>query len=163
MRDPWLDPRRSSCRLALVSKKEAPLSVMWILIGAVVQGSLCWLLREMLVQPVLVPLMESMGDVGGLLTYAVLVAFGAFFGGGLVVAYFSPGDTIKEPAIAATLAIAFNEILRLSWDEGAVFSLLGTGIAVLLAYAFALAGAKVGEKLQGDTTEKMRDRGTLLK
>jgi hypothetical protein len=155
--------RRWSCTLALVPTKEAPLALKWILIGAVVQGSLCWLLREMLVQPVLLPLMESMGAVGGLLTYAVLVAFGAFFGGGLVVAYFSPGDTIKEPAIAATLAISFNEILRLTWDEAAQFSLLGTGIAVALAYAFALAGAKLGEKLQGDTTDKMRDRGTLLK
>ena len=143
--------------------KEAPLSIKWILIGAVVQGGLCWLLRESLVEPVALPLIEAMGFEGGLLTYAVLVAFGAFFGGGLLVAYFSPGDTIKEPAISATIAIAFNQAVTLAWEEGAQFSLLGTAISVLLGYGFALAGAKVGEKLQGDTTDKMRDRGTLLK
>lgn len=142
---------------------ETPLSIQWILIGAAVQGGLNWLLREMLVEPVAIPLVEALGFEGGLIVYAVLVAFGAFFGGGLAVAYFSPGDTIKEPAISATLAIAFNQIYVLATQEGAQVSLLGIAIAVLLGYGFALAGAKVGERLQGDTMDKMRDRGALLK
>jgi hypothetical protein len=142
---------------------ETPLSIQWILIGAAVQGGLNWLLREMLVEPVAIPLVEALGFEGGLIAYAVLVAFGAFFGGGLAVAYFSPGDTIKEPAISATLAIAFNQIYVLATQEGAQVSLLGIAIAVLLGYGFALAGAKVGERLQGDTMDKMRDRGALLK
>jgi hypothetical protein len=145
-----------------VSEK-TPLSIQWILIGAVVQGSLNWLLRELLVEPVAIPLVNALGFEGGLVVYALLVAFGAFFGGGLLVAYLSPGDTIKEPAIAATLAIAFNQIYLLATQEGAEISMLGIAIAVAMGYAFALAGAKAGERLQGDTTDKMRDRGKLLR
>jgi hypothetical protein len=59
------------------------------------------------------------------------------------------------------LAIAFNQIYSLS--QGAQFSLMGIVIGVVLGYAFALTGARVGEKLQGDTTDKMRDRGKLLR
>jgi hypothetical protein len=140
---------------------ESPLSIKWILIGFGVQGGLTWLLPALLVEPLGPPMVAVMGELWATLAIVALVAFGAFFGGGLVVAYFSPGDTIKEPAIAATLAIAFNQVYSLS--QGAPFSLLGVAIAVVLGYAFALAGAKVGERLQGDTTDKMRDRGTLLK
>jgi hypothetical protein len=137
-----------------------PLSIKWIVIGAAIMGGLNWLLRDLLAQPIAVPLVDAMGLEGGLLTYAVLVAFLAFFGGSLVTAYFSPGDTIKEPAIASTLAIAFNVVIFLT-QEGAQFSLLGTAISMGMAYGFAFAGAKVGEKLQGDTTDKMRQRGEL--
>lgn len=144
-----------------MSTKETPLSLKWILIGFGVQGGLTWLLPAMLIEPLGPPLVEALGELWATLTIVAMVAFGAFFGGGLVVAYFSPGDTIKEPAISATLAIAFNQVYNLS--QGAPFSLLGIAIAVALGYGFALAGAKVGERLQGDTTDKMRDRGTLLK
>ena len=142
-------------------RNESSLSPQWILIGFGVQGGLSWLLTALLYEPLLTPLSMVLGEPWATLAIVVLVAFGAFFGGGLVVAYFSPGDTIKEPAIAATLAIAFNQLYSLS--QGAPFSPIGTAIAVLLGYAFALAGAKVGEMLQGDTTDKMRDRGKLLR
>jgi hypothetical protein len=140
---------------------ETPLSIKWILIGFAVQGGLTWLLPAMLLEPLGPPLVSALGEVWANLAFVALVAFGAFFCGGLLVAWFSPGDTIKEPALAATLAIAFNQIYNLS--QGAPFSALGIAIAVLLGYGFALAGAKVGEMLQGDTMEKLRDRGTLLK
>jgi hypothetical protein len=140
---------------------ESSLSLKWILIGFGVQGGLTWLLPALLLEPLGSPLVAALGELWATLTFVAIVAFGAFFGGGLVVAYFRPGDTIKEPAIAATLAIAFNQIYSLS--QGAPFSPIGVAIAVLLGYAFALAGAKVGEMLQGDTTDKMRDRGKLLR
>jgi hypothetical protein len=140
---------------------ETALSLKWILIGFGVQGGLTWLLPAMLLEPLGAPLVSALGELWANIAFVAIVAFGAFFGGGLVVAYFSPGDTIKEPAISATLAIAFNQLYNLS--QGAPFSLLGIVIAVALGYAFAMAGAKVGERLQGDTTDKMRDRGTLLK
>lgn len=140
---------------------ETPLSIKWILIGFAVQGGLTWLLPAMLLEPLGPPLVAALGELWATIAFIALVTLGAFFGGGLLVAYFSPGDTIKEPAIAATLAIAFNQIYSLT--QGAPFSLLGTAIAVGLGYGFALAGAKVGEKLQGDTTDKMRDRGKLLR
>lgn len=138
-----------------------PLSIKWILIGFAVQGGLTWLLPAMLLEPLGPPLMSALGELWANIAFVAIVAFVAFFGGGLLVAWFSPGDTIKEPALAATLAIAFNQIYNLS--QGAPFSALGIAIAALLGYSFALAGAKVGEKLQGDTMDKLRDRGTLLK
>jgi len=62
-----------------------------------------------LVAPLALPLIEAMGVEWGLIALAVIIAFGAFFGGGLIVAFFSPGHTIREPAIASTLAIAVNQ------------------------------------------------------
>lgn len=136
------------------------LSIKWILIGFGVQGGLTWLLPDLLA-PLGPPLGDVLGELWALVAIVAIVAFVAFFGGGLVVAYISPTDTITEPAIAATLAIAFNQVYSLS--QGAQFNALGAAIAVVLGYAFAFAGAKVGEKLQGDTTDKMRDRGKLLR
>jgi hypothetical protein len=158
---PPLDRRPSSGTLALVSEK-TPLSIQWIIIGFGVQGGLSWLLPAMLAESLVPPLVEALGLSWGLIAFVVIVALGAFFGGGLLVAYFSPGDTTKEPAIAATLAIAANQAYFLS-QEGTQLSVLGIAISVAIAYAFALAGAKAGEKLQGDTTDKMRDRGGLLR
>lgn len=137
-----------------------PLSVKWIMIGVAVQGGLSWLLPALLMEPLGPPLVEALGILGGTLTFVLLVAFGAFFGGGLLVAYFSPGDTIKEPAIAATVAIGINQAYFLT-REGAEVNVLGILISVGVAYVFALAGAKAGEKLQGETTDKMRERGEL--
>lgn len=130
------------------------------MIGAAVQGGLSWLLPAFLLEPLGVPLVGALGPLGGTLAFVFIVAFGAFFGGGLLVAYFSPGNTIKEPAIAATVAIGFNQVYALT-REGAEINVLGIVIAVVLGYAFALAGAKAGEKLQGETTDKMRERGEL--
>ena len=142
---------------------ERPLDIKWILIGFAILGGLSWLLNSLLAEPLVPPLVEALGITGGVLTFAALVAFGAFFGGGLIVAYFSPGNTVKEPAIAAILAIAFNSFMNLmaadfQIDGGGV---VGIVIAAALAFAFAMLGAKVGEKLQGDTTDKMRERGDL--
>lgn len=142
--------------------EKTPLSLKWIIIGFGVQGGLSWLLPALLAEPLGGPLVEALGLSWGLILFAVIVAFGAFFGGGLLVAYFSPGDTPREPAIAATLAIAANQAYFLS-QEGSQLSVLGIAISVGIAYAFSLAGAKAGEKLQGDTTDKMRERGDLLK
>lgn len=136
-----------------------PLSVKWIIIGASIIGALNWVLRTSLVEPVLLPLMGSVGATAGALLFVLLVGFGSFFCGGAAVAYASPGDTIKEPAIAATLAVALNSVHYAVTAQD--FSPLGVAIAISLAYGFALAGAKVGERLQGDTTDKMRARGEL--
>ena len=108
-------------------------------------------------------MMESMGTTAGPLTFVALVAFIAFFGGGLLVAYFSPGDTVKEPAIAAVLAIVFNAVVNISSSDAEVSGgvIVGLVISGAVAFAFAMLGAKVGEKIQGDTTDKMRERGDL--
>lgn len=140
--------------------EQPSLSIKWVIIGFGVQGGLSWLLPALLAEPLAPPLVDALGLTAGLLALAVLVAFGAFFGGALLVALVSSGNTIKEPAIASTLAIAVNQAYYLS-HEGTQLSVLGIAISVVMAYAFAFAGAKVGEKLQGDTTDKMRERGDL--
>lgn len=142
---------------------ERPLDIKWIVIGFAIQAGLTWLLTTLLLEPVAGPLVESMGATAGVLTFVAIVAFGAFFGGGALVAYFSPGDTTKEPAIAAILAIVFNAVYNLSQSGFQIDAqgLVGYAIAGAVAFGLALAGAKVGEKLQGDTTDKMRERGDL--
>ena len=131
------------------------------MIGAAIQGGLTWLLPSFLLETLqLGPTLGSLGELWGNIVFILLVFFPAFYGGGLLIAYFSPGNTIKEPAIAATVAILFNQIYTHT-REGAVVNVTGIVISVVLAYAFALAGAKLGEKLQGETTDKMRERGEL--
>lgn len=140
--------------------EQPSLSIKWIIIGFGVQGGLSWLLPALLMEPLGPMLLEPLGMLWANVVFALLVAFGAFFGGGLLVAFFSSGNTIREPAIAATLAIGVNQAYYLS-HEGAQLSVLGIVIAVVMAYAFSFAGAKLGERLQGDTTDKMRERGDL--
>ena len=149
----------SSATLLPRPMSNPPLSTKWIIIGASVIGGLNWVLRTALAEPVLIPLVESMGVNVGALVFVLIVQLGSFFCGGLGVAYVSPGNTIKEPAIAATLAVAVNSAHYVITTRD--FSPIGIAIAVAMAYAFALGGAHLGERLQGDTTDKMRERGEL--
>jgi hypothetical protein len=141
-----------------MSQTPPPLSVKWVIIGTAIMGGLSWLLPLALAEPLLPPLVESMGTAGWFV-FALIVAVGAFFGGSLLVAYFSPGTTIREPAIASTIAVAINQLYWLR--QGGDLDPLGIAISIAMNYAFAFLGAKVGEKLQGDTTDKMRERGEL--
>lgn len=141
-----------------MSETPAPLSIKWVIIGAAIMGGLSWLLPLMLAEPLLPPLVESLG-VAGWFVFALVIAVGAFFGGSLLVAYYSPGTTIREPAIASTIAVAVNQIFWLR--QGGELDILGIAISVGMNYGFAFLGAKVGEKLQGETTDKMRERGEL--
>lgn len=142
---------------------ERPLDIKWIVISLAILGGLNTVLKYGLADLLGPPLVESMGLEYGVLLYALIIAFLSFFGGGLAVAFFSPGDTTKEPALGALLAIAWTSFLYLrdigfQIDGGAVVGIL---ISAAVAFAFAMLGAKVGEKLQGDTTDKMRERGDL--
>ena len=138
-----------------------PLSVKWIIVGASVIGALNWVLRTLLLEPVLLPLVAALGVTAGALVFVLIVDFGSFFLGAAGVAYASPGNTLKEPAISATMAVAVNALHYAVVSDD--FSPLGIAIAVVIAYGFALVGAQVGERIQGDTTDKMRERGALLR
>lgn len=72
-----------------------------------------------------------------------LVSLLAFFIGGVMVGKHSPGKTIKEPAIAAVLAVAILLILK----QGFTSATFIRGSA--LPFIFALAGGYAGEKWQG--------------
>jgi len=63
-----------------------------------------------------------------------------FFIGGFISAYFSPGITLKEPAIAIAILATLSNFLTLG--IGASF------IAWIVPYFVAYFGAKYGEKLQ---------------
>ena len=136
-----------------------PLSYKWILIGAAIIGGLNWLLRTLLLPVLALPLIEAMGVTVGLLAVVVVISFGSFFCGSALVAYLSPGNTIREPAIAAAIAVAVNSAHYAITSNDV--SPLGIAIAVAIGYVFALGGARVGERLQGDTFDKMRERGEL--
>ena len=62
---------------------QTPLSIKWILIGFGVQGGLTWLLPAMLLEPLGPPLVSALGDLWANIAFVAIVAFGAFFGGGL--------------------------------------------------------------------------------
>lgn len=141
-----------------MSETTPPLSVKWVIIGTAIMGGLSWLLPLVLLTPLLPPLVEGMGTAGWFV-FALIIAVGAFFGGSLLVAYFSPGTTIREPAIASTIAVIINQLFWIR--QGGDLDPLGIVISIAMNYAFAFLGAKVGEKLQGDTTDKMRERGEL--
>jgi hypothetical protein len=79
---------------------------------------------------------------GGTVMRAVLAVLGGYFLAGAGVAYLSPGLTLKEPAIGAALAVGGDNLLSGSGGQGVL-------VAWVLPYFLALAGARLGERLQG--------------
>lgn len=135
-------------------------NIKWVLIGAAVIIGLNRLLFEAFNDFAYAPLSESMGPVGAVAVVTIVVSLGSFFVGGLLIGWASPGETLKEPATAATVAVVLNfVIVRLQYGEFP--NPIGAALMVFFAYALGLAGAKVGERIQGETTQKMRDRGEL--
>ena len=95
-----------------------------------------------------------------------LLVGGSFFVGGLIVGWWSPGETIKEPAYAALAAVVFNAGLNarnIGENMSTMQWLIGSAIMAAIGFAFGMAGGWAGEKIQGDTTDKMRERGELPK
>ncbi|RMG97315.1 MAG: hypothetical protein D6705_08950 [Deltaproteobacteria bacterium] len=138
------------------------IDLKWTIIGAAVIVALNQLAAAGL-GPALVPnLVEAMGDVGGLVVFALVVAVCSFFVGGLLVGWLSPGETLAEPAIACVVAVVVNGIVSVARGQLAdAGGIVGLVIAAGIGFALGLLGAKVGERIQGDTTDKMRERGEL--
>jgi hypothetical protein len=138
-----------------------PLSYKWILFGAGVIVGLNYLVRALLADPVRSQLLESFDGTMGLYVYAGLVAFLSFFVGGAVVGYWSPGETIKEPALASAVAVTLNAIDNFGNVDGRNFTVLqwlvGTTIVGFVGLVMAFAGAWVGEKAQGGTEQKDKE------
>lgn len=138
----------------------APLSVKWVIIGAAIIIALNQILTMLLEPATREFLVASMGETGGLLVLALIVAVGSYFVGGVIVGYASPGTTLMEPAIASAIAILFNVV---AWwlRSGELVNVVGVAATIVIGFVLGLAGAKVGERLQGETTDKMRERGEL--
>ena len=138
-----------------------PLSYKWVLIGAGVIVGLNYLIRALLADPVRVQLIASFEGNTGVYLYAAIVAFVSFFVGGAVVGVWSPGETIKEPAFAALIAISLNAIDNFGSVDGSSSTVsdwsLGTTIVAVVSFAMTSAGAWVGERLQGGTEEKEKE------
>jgi len=141
-----------------------PLSWKWILIGAGMIAAINLILRTALAQTMAAAYLE--GDMAMLYVWVAVIAAGSFGVGGLLTGWFSPGETVKEPAIASAIAVLLNAAENYAVSsvyEG--FSLggwaVGTAIMVVIGFGLGMAGGWIGEKIQGDSTEKMRERGEL--
>ena len=138
-----------------------PLSYKWIMIGGAIIFHLNLLMRALLADPVQTKLLAAVPGLGGILLFTGIVAFVSFFVGGGIIGYYSPGETIKEPAIAAMIAAELNCIENFHNVDGVKFTvtgwMIGSAISIGLGFVMALGGAWVGEKIQGPTRVKLHE------
>jgi hypothetical protein len=143
-----------------------PLSYKWILIGAGVIVALNFTMRALLADPVGTALISLAPGLAGVLLFVGLIAFVSFFVGGAVIGLWSPGETIKEPAIAAAIAIGLNTLENFRNVDGVRFTvfqwLIGSVVILVVGFAMAFGGAWVGERIQGQTEEKRREQEAAL-
>jgi hypothetical protein len=70
----------------------------------------------------------------------------SYFLGGLVTGLISPGITIREPAISAVIVTAVGIVFDVTRSvPGRILWLI---LSSVVAFILAVAGAKIGEKLQ---------------
>ena len=103
------------------------------------------------------------GDMTSVWMYLGIGTVVSYGLGGAFVGIVSPGETITEPAIAAVAAALMNNVSFYMANPEAVNA---AGMATVLGYAAVSAvlgfgGAMIGERIQGDNTDKMRERGEL--
>jgi len=85
-----------------------------------------------------VTLLALLGELGP--GQLVLVSAASYFLGGFLIAYWSPGVTVREPAVGIMVAVILGSLL-LRGSGGSV-------LAGLIALVLGMGGAKVGEFLQ---------------
>jgi hypothetical protein len=145
--------------------KPKHLSYKWVIIGGGVIITLQFLMRLLLVGSVAETIVAGLGPLTGELVVAGIVAFVAYFVGGMLIGMFSPGETVKEPSLATLMAIVpniFNQfILLVETNQRVLPYALGWGITLAVGMLMAFAGAWLGEKFQGRTVEKLREEGEL--
>jgi hypothetical protein len=123
------------------------LNMKWVVLGAILIIALNQVLSYLLIEPVGIPLINSMGLIGGLLVFVMIIAVGSFFVGGILIGRMSPGVTIKEAGYASVAAIAVNVVLN-TIITGQFPGILGIVIIAAIGYGLGVAGAKVGESWQ---------------
>ena len=85
-----------------------------------------------------IALLALLGELGP--WQVVLVSAVSYFLGGFFIAYWSPGVTIREPAVGIMVAVIVGSLL-LRGSGGSIW-------AGLIALLLGMGGAKVGEFLQ---------------
>lgn len=137
------------------------ISYKWVLLGAGIIVGLNLVMRALLADPAPTIIMTSFPGLTGILFIIALTAFVSFFFGGALIGFFSPGETIREPAIAAVIAAGLNVVENFRNVDGKNLTVAGWFIGSLLSlgigFMMALAGAWLGEKLQGTTPQKRRE------
>ena len=85
-----------------------------------------------------IALLALLGELGPV--QLVLVSAASYFLGGFLIAYWSPGVTVREPAVGIMVAVVLGSLL-LRGSRGVV-------VAGLIALGLGMGGAKFGEFLQ---------------
>lgn len=70
----------------------------------------------------------------------------AYFLGGILTGYVSPGITIREPAVAALIVSVIGVVFDVNRTVGG--RIFGVIISGAVALVLAIAGAQIGEKMQ---------------
>jgi hypothetical protein len=141
------------------------ISFKWIVYGGGIIIALQGTTRLLIAGSVGSSVVASYGPTNGALILAGIVAIIAYFIGGMIIGLYSPGETIREPAFATLMAITPNLLNNLAWHFDYNIPLAGwvqgAGLTLGVAFLMALGGAWLGEKMQGRTVEKLRERGEL--
>jgi hypothetical protein len=123
------------------------ISPKWLAIGAALIIGLNIMWSLLLADAVGVPLVLSMGPIGGLLVFALILSVLSFFVGGLFLGRLSPGETVKEAGLASVIAVIFNVIIS-TVLTGQFPGFLGIAIVGGLGYGLGILGGKAGEAWQ---------------
>ena len=116
----------------------------WVLIGVgvIVAGNMvAYLILRRLID-------RLIADQNRVLAAAALmagVALAVYFGGGVLVGRMSKGHTVREPAVAAVLALAVLFLLQLL---AGMFNVVGLVVGAPFCFGVAYAGGVIGEKWQ---------------
>jgi hypothetical protein len=143
-------------------EQKSGLSIKWIIIGAGIICAIHFIIHPAAAMAIGGFLVDTlgMGLDSSLHVYRALVALLSFIVGGFLIGWWSPGTTIKEPAIAGVIAACVNNLRDyFIWPEQ--YSVVGAIVALVVGFGAAWAGAWLGEKFQGDSLDKMRERGEL--
>lgn len=145
-----------------MSQPSRSISWLWVVIGTCIIVALNKIITEGFLASAIAAALEA-GDMGTFWLYAGLGAVASYGLGGVFVGIVSPGTTIKEPAVGAVLAVLLNNV-TFYWNHPEALDAAGmVTVAIYAAVSAALGfgGAYIGERIQGDNTDKMRERGEL--
>ncbi len=137
------------------------ISWIWVVLGTCVIVALNKLIMSGLAATIVAAIQaEDMTSMWMYVALGTVVSYGL---GGAFVGIVSPGETLKEPAIAAVIAAVLNgfSYYLITPKELELQGVIGVVIMAACGAVLGFGGAIIGEKIQGDNTDKMRERGEL--
>ncbi len=126
--------------------EDQPFSWKWVLLSMAI-----FIATEIVLGAVVGGFVSGYASINFRILVQGLLNLFSYLAGGFVVGLVSPGKRIREPAVGAFLCVALTLLVAfLTPIRFLRFSTLRLIIGGLIAYALALAGAKIGEKLTGN-------------